>query len=556
MKVVIIGAVAAGPKAAARIKRLMPTAEVTVIEKANFISYAGCGLPYYISGLVHEQKELMATGAGVLRDPNFFLNAKDITILNRTEALAIDRSSKHVRIRKADGQEENIPYNKLVIASGAKSVRPPLPGIDLEGIYTVQTVDDAEKIKAQLAGRSPGHAVITGGGLIGMEMVESLCEKGWKVTVVELMDQILTILDKDMAFLAQKYLESKGVKILTSTKVLGFKGEKAVSVTETEKGEIASELVIVSVGVRPEVKLAKEAGIEIGETGGIKVSDTMQTSDPDIYAAGDCAEKLNLLTGKACLIPMGSTANKEGRVAADNICGRKDSFPGVIGSCVCKIFDYNVARTGLTEPQPLKAGFVPVSALVPMPDKAHFMPSAKPLILKLTADRKTGRLIGAQAIGPGEADKRINTAATAITAKMTVAETADIDLCYAPPYSPAVDNLLTAANVLGNILDGFYEPISAETVHEKMIKGEDFQLVDVRTPDEYKQLRIMPSIHIPLGKFRKSLGELDRNKEIIIFCKTSLRAYEAALVLQDAGFKKVKVMQGGISTWPYEKISG
>jgi len=556
MNVVIVGGVAAGPKVASKIVRLMPDAEVTIVEKDEFLSYAGCGLPYYVSGVVKEQAELMCTAVGVVRDAVFFHKVKNVNVMNRTEATEIDRRGKRVRVRGvADGRESWLPYDKLVLATGASPVRPPIPNIDLENIFSLHGVHDAEGIKSVLTGEKACDVVIIGGGLIGIETTEALVEKGCRVTVVEMLPQILGILDWEIAKLVELHLESRGVKVLTGTKVESFEGNGKVSGVVTSRGKLPADMAVLSIGVRPNVKLAADAGLKIGSTGAIKVDQQMCTSDPDIYAAGDCVECTDLLTGKPCFIPLGSTANKQGRVAANNICGRNDTFPGVLGSTVCKIFDYCVARTGLTETAAEELGYDVVTAMAPGPDKAHFMPAAVPLMLKLVADRKTRRLLGVQGIGPGAGDKRIDVAAMAITAGMTVDQLANADLCYAPPYAPAMDNIITAANVARNKLDGHFLGVSPMEVQRMIQDGEDFCFLDVRSPVEYEEVRLPGSQLIPLGALRGRLDELPADKEIITFCKISLRGYEAALILKAAGFQKVRVMDGGVVMWPYQKLT-
>jgi rhodanese-related sulfurtransferase len=358
-----------------------------------------------------------------------------------------------------------------------------------------------------------------------------------------------------MARLVEQHMESHGVKVLTNTKVERIEGDGRVSAVVAGGATLPADMVILGVGVRPNVKLAREAGLEIGPTGAIKVDQRMCTSDPDIYAAGDCVESVDLLTGKPCYVPLGSTANKQGRVAAVNLCGGDDRFPGVLGSTVCKVFDHCVARTGLTEAAARGAGYDVTVALAPAPDKAHFMPTAKPLLLKLVVDSKTRRLLGAQAAGPGAGDKRIDIAAMAITAGMTVDQLANADLSYAPPYAPAMDNIITAANVARNKLDGHMVGVSAQDVHRMLAEKKDFVFLDVRSQGEYDQFRLPGSTLIPLGALRGRVDELPRDKEIITFCKISLRGYEAALILNAAGFEKVRVMDGGIVMWPYEKIT-
>jgi NADPH-dependent 2,4-dienoyl-CoA reductase/sulfur reductase-like enzyme/rhodanese-related sulfurtransferase len=554
MKIVIIGGVAAGPKTASKVIRLMPDAEVTVVEKGKLLSYAGCGLPYYVSGVVKEQKELLATPVGVVRDPVFFRKVKNVRVLNETEALKIDRVGRRVQVRAlTDGEESWLDYDKLVLATGGTPVVPPIPKADLARIFTLHGVHDAEGIRGVLAQGKAQDVVIIGGGLIGVETTEALAEAGCRVTIVEMLPQVLSILDWEMAKLVEKHMESHGVKVLTSNKVVSFEGDGQVSAVVTEQGKLPADMVVLAVGVRPNVRLAQDAGLEIGTTGAIQVDDHMRTSDPHIYAAGDCVESVDLVTGRPCFVPLGSTANKQGRVAAMNICGGDDVFPGVLGSTVCKVFDYCVARTGLTENAARQLGYEVTTAMAPGPDRAHYMPNAAPLLLKLVVDSRTRRLLGVQAVGPGTGDKRIDVAAMAITAGMTVDQLANADLCYAPPYSPAMDNILTAANVARNKLDGKMIGISPQEAHQMMEAGKDFVLLDVRSPAEYEEVRLPGSTLIPLGALRERLGELPRDKEIVTFCKVSLRGYEAGLILKAAQFEKVRVLDGGIAMWPYEK---
>jgi NADPH-dependent 2,4-dienoyl-CoA reductase/sulfur reductase-like enzyme/rhodanese-related sulfurtransferase len=557
LKVVVIGGVAAGPKAAAKIMRLNPEAEVTLLEKGKFISYAGCGLPYYVSGVVKEQKDLMSTPIGVVRDAGFFQKVKNVKVLTETEALEIDRGGKRVRARHAgEAGDFWLAYDKLVLATGAKPTIPPVPKANLANITTLHSLADAERIKAWAAQAKAREVVMVGGGLIGVETVEALFDYDCQVTLVEMLPQILPMLDWEMARLVERYLDLNGVKVLTSTKVTSFEGDDVVTGIMTTQGRLPADLVVLGIGVRPNVDLARTAGLQIGLTGGIKVDAGMRTSDPDIYAAGDCAESTDLVTGKPCYVPMGSTANKQGRVAAINICGGQDEFPGVLGSTVCRVFDFCVARTGLTEVAARQHGYEVTTVLVPESDQPHYMPTAKLLIIKLVVDTGTRKLLGAQAVGPGAGDKRMDVAAMAITAGMTVDQLSKVDLCYAPPYSPALDNIITAANVARNKLDGQFVGITPMEVKARLDAKEDFVLLDVRSPAEHQQEHLAGSTLIPLGALRSRLGELPKEKEIVAFCKVSLRGYEAAKILQGAGFKRVRVMDGGLAVWPFEKLNG
>jgi len=553
-RVVIIGGVAAGPKTAARLRRLDPAADITIVEKGAFLSYAGCGLPYYVSGVIGEQKHLMATPQGLVRDAAFFRKMMNVTVLTHTEATRIDREGRRVEVSSAEGARW-LDYDVLVLATGVKPIVPRLPGIELPNVFILRRVEDAEAMKALLAGEGAKNAVVIGGGLIGVEVAEALVARGCRVAVVEMLPQFLPILDPEMALLVQRHIEAKGVRVLTSTTAERIEGAGRVEAVVAGGQRLPADLVLVAIGVRPNSDLARSAGLEVGPTGGIRVNAAMQTSDPNIYAVGDCAEDRHLVTGAPCFVSNGATANKQGRVAANQIAGFADPFPGIVGSAICKVFDYAVARTGLTERQAREAGFEPVAAIAPGPDKPHYYPGAKLLILKLIADRATRRLLGAQAVGPGDAARRIDVAATALAAGMTVDQVAHLDLCYAPPYSPPLDNLITAANVLRNKLDGHLHGISPIEVKAKIDARDDFVFLDVRTPAEHDAVRIPGSTLIPLGALRERLGELPRDKQIVAFCAISLRGYSAERILRAAGFDNVHVMDGGVAAWPYEKAS-
>jgi NADPH-dependent 2,4-dienoyl-CoA reductase/sulfur reductase-like enzyme/rhodanese-related sulfurtransferase len=563
-RIVIIGAVAAGPKTAARIMRLDPEADVTLLEKGVFLSYAGCGLPYYVSGLVKSQEELMSTPAGALRDEVFFHDVKHIHVHNQTVATTIDRENKVVHADRCEtGVNCEFPYDKLVLATGACPVRPPLPGADLSGILTLHGVEDAEEIKEMLARKQATDVVIVGGGLIGVEVTEALVQSGCRVTMVELLPEILTMLDADMAWHVRAHMESKGVRVLAGTKVTEFHenaarpgavGEVVTVGADGSSSVLPADMVILSIGVRPNVDLARAAGLEIGSTGAIAVDEHLRSvTDPDVYAVGDCAEQRHRLTGKPAWVPLGSTANKQGRVAATDIAGGGDTFPGVLGTGICRVFDYCVARTGLTETEARNEGYDVVTTLAPGPDKPHFMPDAKMLMLKGVADRSSRKLLGLQAIGPGDGARRVDIAAMAISAGMTIDEVAKSDLSYAPPFSPAMDNLITACDVLRNKSDGLVEGLPPSAVKAALDTDGKVLLLDVRSGPEVAQVRIPGALHIPLGQLRERVDELPDDKRIIAYCKISLRGYEAALIAKAAGHADAAFMDGGIVMWPYEK---
>lgn len=554
MKVVVVGGVTAGPKAAAKIIRLMPDADVTVVERGTVMSYAGCGLPYYVGGLVRDQKRLTSSPAGVVRDPVFFRSVKNVHVMNRTEAIEVSRADKRVRVRDLlTGRETWLAYDKLLLATGASPNVPPPLDVRLENVFTLHGVRDAEGIRTALAEQKSRDVVIIGGGLLGIEMTQAIAGRGARVTILEARPRIMPILDSDMALLVERHLEANGVRVVTNAMATALRGNVRVSEVVTDKGSFPADMVILALGVHPNVQLAANAGLPLGETGAIAVDAGMRTADPDIFAAGDCVETRNLITGRPCYFPLGATAAKQGRVAAINICGGKDSFPGVMGSCICRVFDYNVARTGLGEEEAGRMGLDTITAYAPGPDREHFMPTAAMLLLKLVIDRSSRRLIGVQATGRGDADKRVDVSAMAIRARMTVDEIAAADLCYAPQYSPAMDNLITGANVARNKLDGYLASIRPADVRRMMEDRRDFVFLDVRTPAEYEESRLPGSVLIPLGSLRGRVGELPADKPIVTFCDISLRAYEASLILRHAGFADVRVMDGGMAMWPYER---
>ncbi len=560
LKIVVIGGVAAGPKAASRARRLAPDAEITLIEKDKILSYAGCGLPYYISGMVEDRNELMATPIGVLRDPEFFAKVKNINVLNLTEAVKIDRKAKTVEVRSVTtGETQVLPYDKLIIATGAEPFEPPIPGKDLENVLQLKRVEDADKFRALMNKGTCPYVAIIGGGLIGIEMMEALTECGSTVSVIEMLPQVLPMLDEDIARLVEKHMRSKGVKVLTSTKVERIEGDADGKVTHvvTDKGEVRAQLVLMSIGVRPNVKLAKEAGLLLGPRGGILVDEYMQTSDPDIFAAGDCTEKRCFVQGIQCLAPLGSVANKEGRVAGSNAVGVPERLPGVVQATAVKVFDYNVGRAGLTERVARQAGIDVVTCTVAAPDKPHYFPGAKPIILKLVAEKASRKLIGIQGVGTGEVMKRIDVAITAMSAGMTVDEVAHLDLAYAPPYSEAMDLLIHGANTLRNKLDGLVKGINCLELHRLMQEKADFFLLDVRSPDEVAECGSLAGSHlIPLGQMCQRKQEIPRDKRVIIYCKTSLRAYEAARMCAGVGYDNVEILDGGFLAWPFETEPG
>ena len=558
-KIIVIGGSAAGPKAASRARRLDENATITIYQKASDLSMASCGYPYYIGGFFNDRNQLLCSPAGVVRDSKFFLNAKNINAVVNTEVTAIDRKNKRIEFTNLlTGEKGSDSYDKLVIATGASARKPPVEGIDLEGVTTLQSLSDADYLRKIRDEGKIKKAVVIGGGLIGIETCEALHLAGIEITIIELLPQLLTFLDKEMARLVEKYLQTKANVILKNG-VTAFLGEngKLTAVKLQNGTEIPCELAVVAIGVSPNTKLAKNAGIEIGNTGGITVNEYMQTNDPDIYAAGDCVEIPNLITGKSVHAPYGDLANLEGRVVGENvIMGNVAKFPGTIQTGICKVFDYGVGSTGLSEQNALQQGFDTIETVVNASlDKPGFM-QGKLLITKLVVNKTDGNILGAQVIGPGEVSKQVAIWAMAIKNHMTVDDMVNADLPYAPPYSLAIDHSIATAHVMQNKLEGLFNGLSAKELKDKLNNKEPMVLLDVRNPDEYEEMRLgVGEKLIPLGQLRKRLNELpeDKNTEIITWCKISLRGYEAARVLQAYGYRNVKVLEGGIVAWPYQR---
>jgi len=557
MKIVIIGGVATGLKAAAKARRMDPNAEITVLEKGNLISYGACGLPYYISAEVNSIEELMKTPAGVLRDSAYFHDVKNVRVLTRTLAAGIDRKAKTVSIKKLDtGLEDILPYDKLVIATGASPVTPALPGVDLQNIFSFWHPNDAKMIRQDLEKGKYNNVVIIGAGLVGMEMAEAL--KIWtdNVTVLEMKDNIFpAFLDPEMAGMAENYLREAGLHILTQERVVRFAGDSAVTAVETDKRTIPADLVILAVGVRPNVDLAKSSGLSIGTTGAISVNQNLQTNDTDIFAGGDCVENVNIISGQKVFAPMGSTANKQGRIIGENVCGGRVKFKGILNTVIVKVLDLNVGKTGITEREAKELGYDYISVISAGHDKPHYMENARLITIKLIADAKTRKILGVQVVGEGDVAKRIDVVASVLTLGGTVEDLFDIDLSYAPPYNSPIDNVAVAANVLLNKLGGLFKGISPLQA-KKLLEDEKVVFLDVRTLNEYKQARLADSekiLHIPLGELRNRCNELKKDDTIITFCKISLRGYEAEGILEGEKFNNVRVLEGGLFSWPFAR---
>ncbi len=556
-RILVVGGSAAGPKAAARAKRLDQDAHVIMIQKAPELSMASCGYPYYVGGFFDRREELLCTPTGVVRDENFFAGAKGIEARTETEVVAIDREAKQVSCKDLrSGETYALDYDKLILATGATPRMPPIPGTDLDGITTLHAMRDAEYLRSLRDEGGVRKAVVIGGGLIGIETCEALQLAGMEVTVVELLPQILMFLDWELAKLLENHVKEKAANVITDNAVSGFLGQNGkLSGIKLQSGtELECELAVVAIGVQPNVQLAREAGLDIGATGGIAVDEQMRTSDPAIFAAGDCIEVPDRLTGKKTLAPYGDLANLEGRVAGENaVLESGATFPGTQHTGICKVFDYAAGSTGLSERKAREAGFNVLTGVNASLDKPGFM-GGKLLVSKMVVDADSQRMLGYQCVGPGDVSRQISEAAMAIAGKQTIPDLVNADLPYAPPFSLAIDHLIAAAHIVENKLKGRMVGIANTEVKAKLDSGEHPFFLDVRGPAEFEAMRLgLGETLIPLGKLRDRLGELpqDKDKEIICYCKISMRGYEAQRILWAHGWTDIKVMEGGIMAWPY-----
>ncbi len=558
IRLVVIGGSAAGAKAAAKARRLDESADITIIEKSPDLSVAACGFPYYVGGEFDERKKLLSAPTGALRDPVFFAKTKNIKALINTEVLSIDRQGKSVLCRNSAG-ETSIPYDKLIIATGAKANRPPIPNINLKGISSLLTMQDADYLRNIRDEGKVKNTVIIGGGLIGVEVAEALQLSGFNVTIVELLDQILPFLDWEMAKLVEKQMARKGVQLLTTTGVKEFLGKNGhVTGISLANGEtIACDLAVLAMGVRPNSDIAAKTGLDIGKLGGISVNSFMQTSDPNIYAAGDCVEIIHRNTKQATFSPMGDLANLEGRAAGENaLLGNRVSYKGTFQTGICKIFTYNAGATGLSEKAARKAGFNNIEVVINAgADKPTFM-KAKSLISKMVVDKTNNRLIGFQCVGTGDVGREISMAAVAMQGKLCIEDIVNSDLPYAPPFSPAIDHFIVSAHIMENkVTDRIRGISSAELLGNAQKDDNSFIIIDVREQGEFKKMHLgLGETLIPLNQIRKNLDQLprDKNKEIICLCKVGLRSYEASQILIGNGYTNVKILDGGLMAWPYE----
>jgi NADPH-dependent 2,4-dienoyl-CoA reductase/sulfur reductase-like enzyme/rhodanese-related sulfurtransferase len=533
-KIVIVGGVAGGASAAARARRLDESAEIHIFERGPYISFANCGLPYHIGGEIEDRAKLM------IMTPEKMWARSRVQVHVNHEVISIDRSEKTIRLRRDDGSERDSAYDKLILSQGAKPIVPPIPGVDLPSVFTLRDVPDMDRIIAFLDLHKPKTAAVIGGGFIGLEMAESFHRRGMQVTVIEKLPHILPLLDQDMALHLANRVGGEDFAIVTGAEARSFRAEGV----ELADGKfIPAELILLSVGVRAEIDLAKRAGLEIGVTGGVKVNARMESSDPDIYAVGDAAETTHMLTGARTRIPLAGPANRQGRIAGGNAAGGHFLYPGALGTSIVRVLHMTAGFTGLNSAQAAKAGFSFFTSVTIDSNHAGYYPGARPLMIKIIAEEGTGRLLGAQIVGEEGVDKRTDVLATAIAGRMSVFDLESLDLAYAPPFGSANDPINTAGFVADHIVRGDVATVSPE---EWKPNGEF--LLDVREDKEVAGTGLLENAaHIPLGELRDRLGELPRDRRIVVYCQKGQRGYLAARALKGSGFEDVANLRGGFA---------
>ena len=542
MKVIIIGGVAGGATTAARIRRVDESAEIILLEKGKYISYANCGLPYYIGGVIEEREKLF------VQTPEAFSTRFRVDVRTENEVIFIDRKSKTVTVRQSSEDTYEESYDKLLISTGASPVRPPLPGIDLSGIFTLRNVADTDKIKAYIDSHAPRKAVVVGAGFIGLEMAENLHAQGAKVSIVEMGNQVMAPIDFSMASLVHQHLIDKGVNLYLEQAVASFeRNGKGLKVNFKNGQSIAADIVILSIGVRPETNLARAAELTIGPAGGIAVNAYLQTSDESIYAIGDAIEYRHPITGKPWLNYLAGPANRQGRIAADNILGAKIAYEGSIGTSIAKVFDMTVASTGLPGKRLRVEGIEYMSSTIHPSSHAGYYPDAMPMSIKITFDKQTGRLYGGQIVGYDGVDKRIDELALVIKHEGTIYDLMKVEQAYAPPFSSAKDPVALAGYVAEDIITGRTNPVYWRELRD--IEMENKFLLDVRTPDEFALGSLPGAVNIPLDELRDRLAELPKDRMIYTFCAVGLRGYLAYRILTQHGFDKVRNLSGGLKTY-------
>jgi tRNA 2-thiouridine synthesizing protein A len=548
MKILIIGGVAGGATAAARLRRLDERAEIVLVERGPYISFANCGLPYHISGAIADRDRLLVTSQAR------FEARYRIDVRSRTEALSIDRAAKTVRLRDlASGAEVDEPYDRLLLSPGAEAVRPPIRGIESPRIFTLRNIPDLDRLMAALAGDRPRRAVVIGGGYIGLEVAENLHERGLFTTVVEGARQILAPFDEEMAAIVHAHIRDKAIELYLDDRIEHFEERPDHTLVFLASGKrLAADVVVLAIGVRPEVRLAREAGLDLGTTGGIRVDEHLTTTDPAIFAVGDAIEVTNRVSGRDALIPLAGPANRQARLAADAMlataASAKRTHRGTLGTSILKVFDLAAACTGLNERQAKALGIPCRAIVVHAGSHASYYPGSQQLSLKLVF-APDGRVLGAQAIGVDGADKRIDVIATAIAAGMSVDDLTDLELAYAPPFGSAKDPVNVAGYVAGNVLAGLHDIIDWRELRDLLASDpRSIQLVDVRTPEEFSVRTLPGARNIELDRLRDRLGELDPSRPVVVFCQVGLRGYLAERILKQSGFADVRNLTGGFRT--------
>jgi NADPH-dependent 2,4-dienoyl-CoA reductase/sulfur reductase-like enzyme/rhodanese-related sulfurtransferase len=543
MKVCIVGGVAGGATVAARMRRRDESAEIIIFERGDYVSFANCGLPYYIGGIIEDRNELF------VMTPERLKERLNVDARISSEVLSIDRENKSIQVRGADGVEYVESYDKLVLSPGAEPIRPPIPGIDQPGIFSLRNIPDTDAITSFLEERKPQRAVIVGAGFIGLEMAESLRERGVFVTIVEAESQVMNVLDFEMAAEIHKHLKRKRVELYLNDGVESFKKNgRAIEVTLQSGRVLPTDLVLLSIGVRPESKLASEAGLAVGKRGAIVVNEYLGTDDPDVYAVGDAIEFPHPITGVPVSIPLAWPANYQGRIVADNIVdGNKKTYPGTYGTAIAKVFDMTAASTGLSEKQLRSAGIPHKAAIVHSISHAGYYPGGQSLTVKIIFDPESGRLLGAQAVGYEGVDKRIDMLSSCIIRGGSACDLAFLEHAYAPPYASAKDPVNIAGYIAENIINGISNHIQWHEL--SAMAEEDFFLLDVRTVGEFEDGAIPDAANIPVDELRNRMGEIPNGKPVVVYCQIGQRAYFAERILRQSGFDTVYNLSGGYTTY-------
>lgn len=539
MKIVIVGGVAGGATAAARIRRLDENAEIIVFERSGYISYANCGLPYYIGDAITEPEAL------TLQTPESFFTRFRVTMKVRHEVTALHPDRKTVSVKNLEtGEEFEESYDKLILSPGAKPTQPRLPGVGLEKLFTLRTVEDTFRIKEYINTRHPKSAVLAGGGFIGLELAENLRNLGMDVTIVQRPKQLMNPFDPDMASFIHSEMRRHGIRLALGHTVEGFEEKDGgVDVLLKDEAPLHADMVVLAIGVTPDTALAKEAGLELGIKGSIVVNDRMETSVPDIYAAGDAVQVKHYVTGQDALISLAGPANKQGRIIADNICGGDSHYQGSQGSSVIKVFDMTAATTGINETNAKKAGLDTDKVILSPMSHAGYYPGGKVMTLKVVFEKETYRLLGAQIVGYEGVDKRIDVLATAIHAGLKATELKDLDLAYAPPYSSAKDPVNMAGFMIDNISKGTLKQWHLEDA-DSLPRDGSVTLLDVRTPGEYSRGHIEGFKNIPVDELREHLEEIEKNKPVYVICQSGLRSYIATCILEGSGYEAYNFSRG------------